>query len=130
MDTFLRSSLVTVAVFKTALTMEIDRRENDEKVLALNVQMKDMMRTLLLYVFICCTCLLPPHNYSSTLHRLERIANPSSPAEDGLIVADRMADRMVQVRDTIQQCAHVSDSYQKKNIAREFSVNSQPKHDI
>lgn len=41
-------SIPTVAVipFKTALTFELKRRENDKKVVALFVQMNDMMTTL------------------------------------------------------------------------------------
>ncbi len=37
-------------MFKTAVNLVIKRRENDGKVLALNVQMRDMMSTLLMYV--------------------------------------------------------------------------------
>lgn len=37
---------VAVSLFKAGLTLELTRRENDDKVIALNVTMCDMMETL------------------------------------------------------------------------------------
>ena len=41
---------VAVAAFKIAISLEIARNENDRKVLALKIKMKDMMCTLYMYV--------------------------------------------------------------------------------
>lgn len=43
------STLVAVAVFKTAITLEMTRRSNDKRILALHVEMKDMMSVLAMY---------------------------------------------------------------------------------
>ena len=50
------SFLVPVSLFKAAVKLELTRRENEEKVLALNVRMCDMMEVLTMHV-------LPPHSY-------------------------------------------------------------------
>ena len=41
---------VVVLAFKTVYTLEMRRRDNDKKVIALYIEMKDMMRVLLLSV--------------------------------------------------------------------------------
>lgn len=40
--------LVAVLAFKTVYTLELKRRENDKKIVALYVEMKDMMGALLM----------------------------------------------------------------------------------
>jgi hypothetical protein len=40
--------VVTVLAFKTVYTIELNRREIDKKIIALYVEMKDMMGALLL----------------------------------------------------------------------------------
>ena len=42
---------VAVSLFKAGLTLELTRRENDDKVIALNLTMCDMMQVLTMYVF-------------------------------------------------------------------------------
>jgi predicted Co/Zn/Cd cation transporter (cation efflux family) len=44
--------VVAVSVFNAALTLELTRRENDQKIIALNMKMCDMMSVLSLYVFV------------------------------------------------------------------------------
>ena len=41
---------VAVSLFKAGLTLELTRRENDSKVVALNLTMCDMMQTLSMFV--------------------------------------------------------------------------------
>lgn len=41
-------NLVAVLAFKTVYTLELKRRENDKKIVALYVEMKDMMGALLM----------------------------------------------------------------------------------
>ena len=41
-------SKVAVSLFKAGITLEWTRRENDDKVIALNIAMCDMMQTLAL----------------------------------------------------------------------------------
>jgi hypothetical protein len=52
---------VAVSIFKGALTLEVTRRDNDKKVLALNVKMCDMMSVLSLYVLIHFLCATTTH---------------------------------------------------------------------
>ena len=40
--------------FKTVYTLELKRRENEKKIIALYVEMKDMMSVLLQYVSVPC----------------------------------------------------------------------------
>jgi hypothetical protein len=42
--------IVVVTVFKTVYNLEQKRRDNEKKIIALYVQMKDIMEILLLYV--------------------------------------------------------------------------------
>lgn len=42
--------VVAVSIFKIGLSLELQRRDNDEKVIMLNVEMNAMMGTLALYV--------------------------------------------------------------------------------
>jgi hypothetical protein len=42
--------IVVVLAFKTVYNLEQKRRDNEKKIIALYVQMKDMMGVLLLYV--------------------------------------------------------------------------------
>jgi hypothetical protein len=41
-------NVVAVLAFKTVYTLELKRRENDKKIIALYVEMKDMMGALLM----------------------------------------------------------------------------------
>ncbi len=41
-----------VSLFKAGLTLELTRRENDDKVIALNLTMCDMMQVLTMYAFL------------------------------------------------------------------------------
>ena len=43
-------SAVAVSAFKAAITLELNRRENDQKVITLNVAMCDMMQVMVLSV--------------------------------------------------------------------------------
>ena len=42
--------IVVVMAFKTVYTLEQKRRDNEKKIIALYIEMKDMMGVLLLYV--------------------------------------------------------------------------------
>ncbi|KAI0630036.1 hypothetical protein C8Q77DRAFT_236077 [Trametes polyzona] len=86
---------VAVSLFKAALTLELTRRENDEKVLALNSTMCDMM---------------------SILTILKRVASVKEADTHGLSVEDRITQRMGAIVDSIKTCAKVCDSYHKRNL--------------
>lgn len=57
---------VAVLAFKAVVTLELKRRENDKKVIALNMLMKDMLSTLLLYDSISSNRLISKVSLIST----------------------------------------------------------------
>ncbi|KAI1787462.1 hypothetical protein LXA43DRAFT_1029206 [Ganoderma leucocontextum] len=88
-----------VSLFKAGLTLELTRRENDDKVIALNLTMCDMMQVLTM---------------------LKRVADPKTPGPDGLTIEDRLKQRMGTIIGSIKLCAKVCDSYQKRHTAVKF----------
>ncbi|KAI0355808.1 hypothetical protein OH77DRAFT_1539828 [Trametes cingulata] len=87
---------VAVSLFKAALTLELTRRQNDEKVLALNATMCDMMSILTL---------------------LKPVASSDRTPGDSLTIEDRLNQRIGGVVESIKACAKVCDSYHKRNLA-------------
>ncbi|KAF9041886.1 hypothetical protein BDZ89DRAFT_1059909 [Hymenopellis radicata] len=87
---------VAVSLFKAAVMLEIRRRENDDKVLALNLAMYDMM---------------------SVMRLLQQITNARHQGPDGQTVEDRLRRRMVDIIESIKRCAKLCDSYQKRRTA-------------
>ncbi|RPD68326.1 hypothetical protein L226DRAFT_527321 [Lentinus tigrinus ALCF2SS1-7] len=75
---------IAVSIFKAGLTLELTRRENDEKVIALNLTMCDMMETLKL---------------------LKQVVNVKEPGPDGLSIEDRLKQRLDSIIDSIKRCA-------------------------
>ncbi|KAI0646024.1 hypothetical protein C8Q79DRAFT_730049 [Trametes meyenii] len=87
---------VAVSLFKTALTLELTRRENDEKVIALNATMCDMM---------------------SVLTIMKDLPSSNEPDSHGFSLEDRLLGHMHGIVQTIKDCAKVCDSYHKHNLA-------------
>jgi hypothetical protein len=58
----LTSILVAVLAFKAVVTLELKRRDNDQKIIALQVKMQDMMSILVQFVVFF---LLNPHSQLS-----------------------------------------------------------------
>jgi hypothetical protein len=52
------SNIVVVLAFKTVYNLELKRRDNEKKIIALYVEMKDMMGVLLLCVMTFTYCAL------------------------------------------------------------------------
>ncbi|KAI0699900.1 hypothetical protein C8T65DRAFT_296564 [Cerioporus squamosus] len=94
---------VAVSLFKAGLTLELTRRENDDKVVALNLTMCDMMQTLTL---------------------LKQVVNIQQPGPDGLSIEDRLKQRLGSIIETIKRCAKVCDSYQKRPTAVKFFTST------
>ncbi|KAL0577140.1 hypothetical protein V5O48_004854 [Marasmius crinis-equi] len=87
-----------VVVFKAGIQLELTRRENDDRVLALNVTMCDMM---------------------STLGLLKKIPSPHEQC-GGVTVEDRLHGRLNDVVQSIKDCAKLCDSYQRRHAAVKF----------
>jgi hypothetical protein len=105
---------VAVSIFKGALTLEVTRRDNDKKVLALNVKMCDMMSVLSLYVLIHSSSVWD----DDTLYRL----NDMVPGSEGKktvsknTIDSRLEQKLLAITDSMKDCAKLCDSYQGRNF--------------
>lgn len=108
--------VVAVVPFKAAVMLELKRRGNDHKVMALYLQMQEMMSTLL-----SCVKLLPVlSTYHVFIHDilLRRRLKPLS--EEQLVnqgpIREQMKTRLDQVAKDIERCANACDSFQRKRL--------------
>ncbi|TRM70535.1 hypothetical protein BD626DRAFT_391201 [Schizophyllum amplum] len=86
---------VAVMAFKAVIALELKRRENNHKVIALNIQMQDMM-----------SALLP----------LRLIRDSQHIAPDGSTVENNIKPLMPQIADDIIACGNACDAYTKKSM--------------
>ncbi|KAF8509109.1 hypothetical protein BU17DRAFT_56323 [Hysterangium stoloniferum] len=84
---------VVVLAFKAAWTLEINRRENDKRIIALYVEMRDMM---------------------SIIVQLKDIKDLEDKAPDGTTIKGRMQKLLGTVAKDIKSCANTCDTYLKK----------------
>ncbi|THV02617.1 hypothetical protein K435DRAFT_652883, partial [Dendrothele bispora CBS 962.96] len=88
---------VAVLAFKSVVNLELKRRENDQKVLALYVKMQEMMEVLAQLRFI----------------------KPAMKAHDDqgtFTVEDRLAERCATVAEAIKNCGNLCDTYSSKHF--------------
>jgi hypothetical protein len=104
--------IVVVLAFKTVYTLEQKRRDNEKKIIALYVEMKDMMGVLLLYVqvFTHYTVL----SYSFQPQRCDKMTRLVAP--DGRSIEDRLKSIVERTADDIKKCSNVCDTYAKKKL--------------
>jgi hypothetical protein len=102
--------IVVVLAFKTVYTLEQTRRDNDKKIISLYAGMKDMMGSLLLYVFPYV------HDYLLTSHSLKDMKNDKLVAPDGRSIEDRLKSLVERTADDIKTCSNVCDAYTKKRL--------------
>lgn len=86
---------VAVIAFKAVITLELQRRENDQKIIAIKLKINDMMSILL---------------------ELRNLKDPTHAAPDGTTVQGRMQSLMQQIAADITECGNACDIYAKKNI--------------
>ncbi|KAG5731843.1 hypothetical protein E4T56_gene13803 [Termitomyces sp. T112] len=86
---------VAVGAFALVVTLDLTRRENDRKVLAVKVQMQDLMK-----VFF----------------ELRHISDSHAKGPDGLSIADRIEDRVQTIAKDIKECGSACDVYLKKGF--------------
>ncbi|KAF7297297.1 hypothetical protein MIND_00962900 [Mycena indigotica] len=86
---------VAVMAFKAVWALEMKRRENDRKILALHMEMKDMM---------------------SVLTQLRNVKDSEEIAPDGTTIKGRMQELMKGTADDIKSCANACDTYTKKKL--------------
>ncbi|KAG8806128.1 hypothetical protein FRC19_007457 [Serendipita sp. 401] len=86
---------VVVLAFKAVITLELKRRSNDQKVIAIKLKMKDMVSVLL---------------------DLRSIKDPQQTAPDGTTIEGRMQDLMKRIAEDINKCGNACDTYTKKHV--------------
>ncbi|KAG9021033.1 hypothetical protein FS842_006848 [Serendipita sp. 407] len=86
---------VVVLAFKAVITLELKRRSNDQKVIAIKLKMKDMVSVLL---------------------ELRSIKDPRQTAPDGTTIEGRMQGLMQRIADDITKCGNACDTYTKKHV--------------
>jgi hypothetical protein len=86
---------VAVGAFVLVITLDVTRRENDRKVLAVKLQMQELMM-------------------------LRNIRDSSERGRDGVSVAERLAPHMQIIAQDIKTCASACDAYLKKGFLSEF----------
>ncbi|KAF8843364.1 hypothetical protein BDN67DRAFT_924335 [Paxillus ammoniavirescens] len=86
---------VAVLAFKAVVTLELKRRDNDKKVIALKVEMKDMMSILL---------------------QLRYVRDPKQMFPDGTTLEGRMQQLMKDIAEDITNCGNICDAYTKKSL--------------
>ncbi|KAI9438366.1 hypothetical protein H4582DRAFT_1815213 [Lactarius indigo] len=94
---------VVVMAFKTVYTLELKRRDNEKKIIALYVEMKDMMGVLLL---------------------LKDVQNDKLVAPDGRTIEDRLKALIDRTADDIKLCSNVCDTYAKKKLLAKVFLSS------
>ncbi|KAH7883455.1 hypothetical protein F5I97DRAFT_1931013 [Phlebopus sp. FC_14] len=89
---FIRAAVLP---FKVVIFLELKRRGNDKKVLALKMEMMDMMSSLL---------------------GLRQVKNPRLSFDDGTTLQSRMEQLMLDIAKTITECGNACDAYMKLNV--------------
>ena len=98
-----------MSAFKGAIILELNRQENDQKLITLNVTMCDMMQVMTLSVN-------PPFPswYAHTPCSLKHVATPQDQGEDGKTIERRLRDRMAGITDSIEECAKLCYTYKNR----------------
>ncbi|KAH9950246.1 hypothetical protein B0H21DRAFT_819379 [Amylocystis lapponica] len=86
---------VAVLAFKAVYTLEMKRRANDKKIVALYVEMKDMLMVLL---------------------RLQAVKDEDEIGPDGMTVKGRMQEIVGRTARDIKDCANTCDAYSKMKL--------------
>ncbi|KAJ6588466.1 hypothetical protein B0H19DRAFT_1099542 [Mycena capillaripes] len=86
---------VAVMAFKAVWALEQKRRENDRKILALHMEMKEMM---------------------GVLTQLKNVKDAEEIAPDGSTIKGRMQGIVKGTADDIKACANACDTYSKKKL--------------
>ncbi|KAF8581694.1 hypothetical protein K439DRAFT_202072 [Ramaria rubella] len=86
---------VAVMAFKAVYTLEMKRRENDKRIIALHVEMKDTMGMLM---------------------QLKEVKDADEIAPDGTTIKGRLGVLVNQTAQDIKDCANACDTYSKKKL--------------
>jgi len=104
--------------FKTVYNLELKRRDNEKKIIALYVEMKDMMGVLLL----CVMTFTYPR--LADISSLKDVKNDKLPATDGPSIEDRLKSLVARTVDDIKLCSNACDTYVKKRLLAKVMLGS------
>ncbi|KAE9387872.1 hypothetical protein BT96DRAFT_1004725 [Gymnopus androsaceus JB14] len=104
---------VAVLPFKVAVTVELKRRQNDKKILALFVTMRDMMSVLAQYVFTPQVYYAQAELRDTAADRLLRLKKPAR-EQYSETIRDIFQQRMEDVGFDVKTCATTCDAFQSK----------------
>ncbi|KAJ7162376.1 hypothetical protein C8R46DRAFT_904554 [Mycena filopes] len=90
---------VAVMAFKLVITLDITRRQNNKKILAVKIQMQDLM---------------------TILFQLRHMRDPEEKGPDGTTLKDRMSGLMESIAKHITACGSACDVYLKKSFLGEY----------
>ncbi|CAK5270937.1 unnamed protein product [Mycena citricolor] len=88
-------SLIAVIAFKAVISLDLTRRQNNKKVLAMKLQMQDVM--LILF-------------------ELRSVRDPEHKAPDGTKLKDQFSEILKSIARDITECGNVCDVYLKENF--------------
>ena len=99
-----------VGVFRVAVELNLKRRDNDKKIDALFIEMRNMMQTLVQYVY-SYTSISGARSYTC---RLRDIKNLENVGPDSRTIKGRIQELVEQIAQDIKTCANFCDTYTKK----------------
>ncbi|KAK7047646.1 hypothetical protein VNI00_006414 [Paramarasmius palmivorus] len=85
---------VAVLAFKTVVSLELKRRDNDDKVIVLLLKVQDMMEVLVQLRFIA----------------------PNAEPDQPLSVREKLSTICNKIEEDIKECGNLCDAYSKKNL--------------
>ncbi|KAG6907611.1 hypothetical protein DXG01_008188 [Tephrocybe rancida] len=103
---------VPVLAFKLVVTLDLKRRDNDVKVLAVKVEMQSMLTVLVQYVVLYSFITARAHETSS---RLRNVNDPQDLAPDAGLKA-----LLHQIEESIKDAGSLCDWYTKKSMIRKY----------
>ncbi|KAF8149382.1 hypothetical protein B0H34DRAFT_785385 [Crassisporium funariophilum] len=86
---------VAVGAFVLVITLDLSRRDNDRKVLAVKIQMQDLM---------------------TVFFELRHIRDSLDRGRDGMTIAERLKGLMVTIAKDVKACGSACDAYLKKSF--------------
>ncbi|KAG6908279.1 hypothetical protein DXG01_005485 [Tephrocybe rancida] len=101
-----------VIAFKLVVTLDLKRRDNDAKVLAVKVEMQSMLTVLVQYVVIY-SCITAQAHETSSRHR--NVKDPQDLAPDAGLKA-----LLHQIEKSIKDAGSLCDWYTKKSMMRKY----------
>lgn len=96
------------------VTLDLTRRDNNKKVLAIKLEMQKMMCAL--FQSVSNSSSLDINYKVGTIHRLRKMKDPDERGPDGMTIKDRMQELMQAIANDIKACGSACDVYMRKSF--------------